>query len=170
MKIMVNSEAIAVTLQKICTSSPSVRVSGSVTAGKLAEFHTRCSVPKMPQPIGQPAICTLCQSRVAQPFRGGAGPKARRQSNLLPAGPPHLCYLVSDLDLIPAQRTRDLLYREPAHEHVARQGGGGTGKAEEQPHALQKTCYPPSSSSATVARDCLISSAKPRLQVIASAV
>ena len=76
---MVNSEAIAVTLQKICTSSPSVRVSGSVTAGKLAEFHTRCSVPKMPQPIGQPAICTLCQSRVAQPFRGGADPKARRQ-------------------------------------------------------------------------------------------
>jgi hypothetical protein len=65
-------------------------------------------------------------------------------------------------------------------------GGRGTGKAEEQPHALQKTnnnspprrstrdpqlnCYPPSSSSATVARDCLISSAKPRLQVVASAV
>jgi hypothetical protein len=51
-----------------------------------------------------------------------------------------------------------------------RAGKGGWGKAEEQPHALQKTCYPPSSSSATVARDCLISSAKPRLQVIASAV
>ena len=53
---MVNSEAIAVTLQKICTSSsPPVRVGGSVTAGKLAEFHMRYSVPKMPQPIGPPA-------------------------------------------------------------------------------------------------------------------
>src|ERR1700730_11646118 len=116
MKMMVNSEAIAVTLQKICTSSPSVRVSGSVTAGKLSEFHTRGGAPKMPQPIGQPAICTLCQSRVAQPFRGGAGPKARRQSNLLPAGPAHLGDLVPDLALISARRTRDLLYREAAHE------------------------------------------------------
>ena len=104
MKMMVNSEAIAVTLQKICTSSPSVRVSGSVTAGKLAEFHTRCSVPKMPQRIGQPAICTLCQSRVAQPFRGGAGAKARRQSNLLPAGSAHLGDFVSDLTLSRGRR------------------------------------------------------------------
>jgi hypothetical protein len=162
MKIMVNSEAIAVTLQKICTSSsPPVRVGGSVTAGKLAEFHMRCSVPKMPQPIGPPAMCTLCQSRVAQPFRGKAGPahiprsrlsgcsrserkakrarghlfdgeapvgsgryapadaEARRQSNLLPAGPPHLSDFVADLDFIPAQPPRDLVYRDATNEHLA---------------------------------------------------
>jgi hypothetical protein len=162
MKIMVNSEAIAVTLQKICTSSsPPVRVGGSVTAGKLAEFHMRYSVPKMPQPIGPPAMCPLCQSRVAQPFRGKAGPahiprsrlsgcsrserkakrarghlfdgeapvgsgryapadaEARRQSNLLPAGPPHLSDFVADLDFIPAQPPRDLVYRDATNEHLA---------------------------------------------------
>ena len=47
-------------------------------------------------------------NRVAQPFRGGAGPKARRLSNLLPAGPPHLYYLVSDLDFIPPQKSLQL--------------------------------------------------------------
>ena len=42
MKMMVNSEAIAVMLQKICTSSPPfVGISGSVTAGDLAEFRLR---------------------------------------------------------------------------------------------------------------------------------
>jgi hypothetical protein len=37
----------------------------------------------------------------------------------LPAGPAHLRDFVSDLAVIPVQKARDLLYREPVHEHVA---------------------------------------------------
>jgi hypothetical protein len=38
---------------------------------------------------------------------------------VLSAGPAHLGDFVSDVAMIPAQTTRDLLNREAAHEHVA---------------------------------------------------
>src|SRR5690348_4124183 len=73
------------------------------------------------------------------------------------------------------------------HDRERGRGGGAREKPRNNPMRCRKlntpkspprrstrdpqlNCYPPSSSSATVARDCLISSAKPRLQVIASAV
>ena len=37
----------------------------------------------------------------------------------LPAGPTHLRHLVPDLAVIPAQPTRDFLYRDAANEHLA---------------------------------------------------
>jgi hypothetical protein len=38
---------------------------------------------------------------------------------VLPTGPSHLGHLVSDVAMIPAQTTRDLVHRVAAHEHVA---------------------------------------------------
>jgi hypothetical protein len=80
-----------------------------------------------------------------------------------------------------------LTLAEAARQYrLSLEGGGGPRKAKERPHALQKLPdnppptgarilqllkrYPRFSSSAKVARDCLISSAKPRLRVMASAV
>src|SRR5262249_36691712 len=37
----------------------------------------------------------------------------------LPAGPPRLRNLVADIAMIPAQTSRDFLYRDAAHEHLA---------------------------------------------------
>jgi hypothetical protein len=39
-----------------------------------------------------------------------------------PASPPHLRNFIPDLAVIPTQKSRDLLYREPAHKHVAQLG------------------------------------------------
>jgi hypothetical protein len=64
-----------------------------------------------------------------------------------------------------------------ARSTTPREGGGGTGKVEEQPHALRNyltirhpdgalmllNCYLSFPSSAKVARDCLINSANSRL-------
>jgi hypothetical protein len=57
-------------------------------------------------------------------FAAGAAWKilAPHDNTRLTAGPPDLRNLVPDLAVIPAQKSRDLLDREAAHEHIAQLG------------------------------------------------
>ena len=81
--------------------------------GANGPHRNRCALPGFPL-HGRPGRATKCRDH-GEP---GAVPTRWPQSQLT-AGPAYFDDFVLDVVVIPAQKTRDLLDREAAHEHVA---------------------------------------------------
>ena len=81
--------------------------------GANGPHRNRCALPGFPL-HGRPGRATKCRDH-GEP---GAVPTRWPQSQLT-AGPAYFDDFVLNVVVIPAQKTRDLLDREAAHEHVA---------------------------------------------------
>src|SRR5437588_12848674 len=96
----------------------------TITAGWLGKFETLraklgCQY-RGPSCFGSPLITTgAAITSTGELSRSAPSWCGRLGGSPLPPGPAHLDHPVPDLDLIPTQPPRDLVYRDAATEHLA---------------------------------------------------